>query len=79
MTPDRKFLFACETESDQLEWISAFQQVIGRPMLPQEYAGQAREREHFRKCGGETVFHGGWGVCVSCIWEGGDEKYAVVA
>ncbi|KAF7242861.1 Arf-GAP with dual PH domain-containing protein 1 [Varanus komodoensis] len=41
VTPDRKFLFACETESDQQEWISAFQKVISRPMLPQEYAGKA--------------------------------------
>lgn len=40
MTPDRKFLFACETESDQQEWITAFQKVISRPMLPQEYAGK---------------------------------------
>ncbi|EMP30629.1 Arf-GAP with dual PH domain-containing protein 1, partial [Chelonia mydas] len=38
VTPDRKFLFACETESDQQEWITAFQKVISRPMLPQEYA-----------------------------------------
>lgn len=39
VTPDRKFLFACETEDDQLEWITTFQKVISRPMLPQEYAG----------------------------------------
>lgn len=39
VTPDRKFLFACETEDDQLEWINTFQKVISRPMLPQEYAG----------------------------------------
>nr|XP_006112903.1 arf-GAP with dual PH domain-containing protein 1 isoform X2 [Pelodiscus sinensis] len=44
VTPDRKFLFACETESDQLEWIAAFQKVISRPMLPQEYAVEA----HFK-------------------------------
>ncbi|KAL8175547.1 UNVERIFIED_CONTAM: Arf-GAP with dual PH domain-containing protein 1 [Gekko kuhli] len=44
VTPDRKFLFACETERDQLEWIAAFQKVIGRPMLPQEYAVEA----HFK-------------------------------
>lgn len=41
VTPDRKFLFACETKSDQLEWVSAFQKLINRPMLPQEYAGEA--------------------------------------
>ena len=40
VTPDRKFLFACETEEDQKDWITAFQTVINRPMLPQEYAGK---------------------------------------
>lgn len=40
VTPDRKFLFACETEEDQKDWIAAFQTVINRPMLPQEYAGK---------------------------------------
>ncbi|KFQ83517.1 Arf-GAP with dual PH domain-containing protein 1, partial [Phoenicopterus ruber ruber] len=44
VTPDRKFLFACETEDDQLEWITTFQKVISRPMLPQEYAVEA----HFK-------------------------------
>lgn len=39
VTPDRKFLFACETEEDQKSWIAAFQIVVQRPMLPQEYAG----------------------------------------
>lgn len=40
VTPDRKFLFACETEEGQKDWIAAFQTVINRPMLPQEYAGK---------------------------------------
>uniref|UniRef100_A0A3B3DAZ5 ArfGAP with dual PH domains 1 n=1 Tax=Oryzias melastigma TaxID=30732 RepID=A0A3B3DAZ5_ORYME len=40
VTPDRKFLFACETEAEQRDWISAFQRVINRPMRPQEYAGE---------------------------------------
>uniref|UniRef100_A0A0F8AGY2 Arf-GAP with dual PH domain-containing protein 1 n=1 Tax=Larimichthys crocea TaxID=215358 RepID=A0A0F8AGY2_LARCR len=39
VTPDRKFLFACETEAEQRDWIVAFQRVINRPMRPQEYAG----------------------------------------
>uniref|UniRef100_A0A8C2GRC3 ArfGAP with dual PH domains 1 n=1 Tax=Cyprinus carpio TaxID=7962 RepID=A0A8C2GRC3_CYPCA len=38
-TPDRKFLFACETEAEQKDWIAAFQRVVNRPMMPQEYAG----------------------------------------
>ncbi|KAM6904928.1 arf-GAP with dual PH domain-containing protein 1-like isoform 1-T1 [Xenentodon cancila] len=41
VTPDRKFLFACETEKDQRDWMAAFQTVINRPMLPQEYAVEA--------------------------------------
>lgn len=44
VTPDRKFLFACETEEDQNDWMAAFQSVIDRPMLPQEYAGEWRPR-----------------------------------
>lgn len=42
VTPDRKFLFACETEKDQKDWIAAFLTVIDRPMLPQEYAGKLK-------------------------------------
>ncbi|XP_074512756.1 arf-GAP with dual PH domain-containing protein 1-like isoform X1 [Sebastes fasciatus] len=41
VTPDRKFLFTCETEEDQKDWIAALQTVINRPMLPQEYAVEA--------------------------------------
>ncbi|CAG00187.1 unnamed protein product [Tetraodon nigroviridis] len=41
VTPDRKFLFACETEPKQNDWMAAFQTVINRPMLPQEYAVEA--------------------------------------
>ncbi|CAJ1081260.1 arf-GAP with dual PH domain-containing protein 1 isoform X2 [Xyrichtys novacula] len=44
ITPDRKFLFACETEAEQRDWIAAFQRVINRPMRPQEYAVEA----HFK-------------------------------
>ncbi|XP_031698839.1 arf-GAP with dual PH domain-containing protein 1-like isoform X1 [Anarrhichthys ocellatus] len=44
VTPDRKFLFACETEAEQRDWIAAFQRVINRPMRPQEYAVEA----HFK-------------------------------
>lgn len=41
VTPDRKFLFTCETEEDQKSWMAAFQIVINRPMLPHEYAVEA--------------------------------------
>ncbi|KAM7382074.1 hypothetical protein PAMA_012780 [Pampus argenteus] len=44
VTPDRKFLFACETEAEQRDWIATFQRVINRPMRPQEYAVEA----HFK-------------------------------
>uniref|UniRef100_A0A7N8XKW5 Arf-GAP with dual PH domain-containing protein 1-like n=1 Tax=Mastacembelus armatus TaxID=205130 RepID=A0A7N8XKW5_9TELE len=44
VTPERKFLFACETEAEQRDWIAAFQRVINRPMRPQEYAVEA----HFK-------------------------------
>ncbi|XP_057716773.1 arf-GAP with dual PH domain-containing protein 1-like [Corythoichthys intestinalis] len=43
-TPDRNFLFVCESERDRTEWIATFQMVVDRPMLPQEYAVEA----HFK-------------------------------
>ncbi|XP_068798679.1 arf-GAP with dual PH domain-containing protein 1 isoform X3 [Struthio camelus] len=41
VTPDREYLFTCETETDQLDWIAAFTSVINQPMIPQEYAIEA--------------------------------------
>nr|XP_042699497.1 arf-GAP with dual PH domain-containing protein 1-like isoform X3 [Chrysemys picta bellii] len=41
VTPDREYLFTCETESDQQDWITAFSRVIEQPMTPQEYAIEA--------------------------------------
>lgn len=40
VTPERRFLLACETESEQRAWLDAFRKVVDRPMLPQEYAGK---------------------------------------
>ena len=40
VTPERNFLFTCETEENQKDWLVEFQTVIDRPMLPQEYAGK---------------------------------------
>uniref|UniRef100_A0A8C6ANI5 ArfGAP with dual PH domains 1 n=1 Tax=Monodon monoceros TaxID=40151 RepID=A0A8C6ANI5_MONMO len=40
VTPERRFLLACETESEQRAWMEAFRKVVDRPMLPQEYAGE---------------------------------------
>ncbi|KAF0025126.1 hypothetical protein F2P81_022007 [Scophthalmus maximus] len=52
VTPDRKFLFACETEAEQRDWIAAFQRVINRPMRPQEYAviNTSNEVMFFQMC-----------------------------
>ena len=41
VTPERRFLLACETESEQRAWMEALRKVVDRPMLPQEYAGEA--------------------------------------
>ncbi|XP_030401711.1 arf-GAP with dual PH domain-containing protein 1-like [Gopherus evgoodei] len=41
VTPDREYLFTCETECDQQDWIAAFSWVIEQPMTPQEYAIEA--------------------------------------
>ncbi|XP_073742361.1 arf-GAP with dual PH domain-containing protein 1 isoform X2 [Callorhinus ursinus] len=44
VTPERRFLLACETETEQRAWVEAFRKVVDRPMLPQEYAVEA----HFK-------------------------------
>ncbi|XP_019493019.1 PREDICTED: arf-GAP with dual PH domain-containing protein 1 isoform X1 [Hipposideros armiger] len=44
VTPERRFLLACETEPEQRAWLDAFRKVVDRPMLPQEYAVEA----HFK-------------------------------
>nr|KAF6445794.1 ArfGAP with dual PH domains 1 [Rousettus aegyptiacus] len=44
VTPERRFLLACETGAEQRAWLDTFQQVVDRPMLPQEYAVEA----HFK-------------------------------
>nr|XP_036864816.1 arf-GAP with dual PH domain-containing protein 1 isoform X7 [Manis javanica] len=44
VTPERRFLLACETESERRAWAAAFRKVVDRPMLPQEYAVEA----HFK-------------------------------
>nr|XP_020473503.1 arf-GAP with dual PH domain-containing protein 1-like isoform X2 [Monopterus albus] len=40
-TPDRSFLFTCETESDQQDWLKHFNGVMNAPMSPQEYTMEA--------------------------------------
>lgn len=43
VTPDRNYIFTCETEKDQEEWKSVFSHVIKQPMTPQEYASKFQE------------------------------------
>uniref|UniRef100_A0AAY4AKH1 Uncharacterized protein n=1 Tax=Denticeps clupeoides TaxID=299321 RepID=A0AAY4AKH1_9TELE len=44
-TPDRNFIFMCEQELEQRDWIKAFQQVIAQPLLPQHYSSKEERRE----------------------------------
>ncbi|KAJ3615247.1 hypothetical protein NHX12_018815 [Muraenolepis orangiensis] len=37
-TPVREFIFLCEHEQDQQEWLEALREVISRPMTRQDYA-----------------------------------------
>uniref|UniRef100_A0A8B9FDR4 ArfGAP with dual PH domains 1 n=1 Tax=Amazona collaria TaxID=241587 RepID=A0A8B9FDR4_9PSIT len=50
VTPDREYLFTCETETDQLDWISAFTSVINQAMTPQEYASKCLDAVFFPSC-----------------------------
>uniref|UniRef100_A0A672REF1 Arf-GAP with dual PH domain-containing protein 1-like n=1 Tax=Sinocyclocheilus grahami TaxID=75366 RepID=A0A672REF1_SINGR len=38
-TPDRSFLFTCETDTEQKDWMSHFNAVMNTRMSPQEYTG----------------------------------------
>ncbi|XP_051562911.1 arf-GAP with dual PH domain-containing protein 1 isoform X1 [Myxocyprinus asiaticus] len=40
-TPERSFLFTCETDTEQKDWMSHFNNVINIPMSPQEYTVEA--------------------------------------
>ncbi|KAJ8363502.1 hypothetical protein SKAU_G00123330 [Synaphobranchus kaupii] len=40
-TPDRQFVFMCEQELEQREWLEAFRLVISQPMTPQHYSTEA--------------------------------------
>ncbi|XP_061604438.1 arf-GAP with dual PH domain-containing protein 1 isoform X5 [Phyllopteryx taeniolatus] len=43
-TPKRQFVFMCEHESEQREWLDSLRQVISRPMTPQDYNTEANIR-----------------------------------
>uniref|UniRef100_A0A3B4BJ49 ArfGAP with dual PH domains 2 n=1 Tax=Periophthalmus magnuspinnatus TaxID=409849 RepID=A0A3B4BJ49_9GOBI len=40
-TLERQYVFMCEEEKEQKEWLSALRQVLLRPMAPQDYANEA--------------------------------------
>lgn len=39
-TPGRQFVFKCEQEQDQREWLEAFRKVIAQPMTSEDYASK---------------------------------------
>lgn len=43
-TPDRQFVFMCEQERDQREWVEALKTIISKPMMPQDYTTEANIR-----------------------------------
>ncbi|XP_071769017.1 arf-GAP with dual PH domain-containing protein 2-like [Centroberyx gerrardi] len=43
-TPGRQFVFMCEQEQEQKEWLEAFRQVISQPMTLQDYSNEANWR-----------------------------------
>lgn len=43
-TPQREFVFMCEQEREQKQWLEAFAQVFSRPMVPQDYTIEANIR-----------------------------------
>ncbi|XP_033823765.1 arf-GAP with dual PH domain-containing protein 1 [Periophthalmus magnuspinnatus] len=47
-TPDRCFLFTCETETEQQEWVQKFKEVMSAPMSPQEYTMEALLKHRHR-------------------------------
>uniref|UniRef100_A0A8C7T7C6 ArfGAP with dual PH domains 2 n=1 Tax=Oncorhynchus mykiss TaxID=8022 RepID=A0A8C7T7C6_ONCMY len=40
-TPDRQFVFMCEQEREQREWVEALREVISKPMQPQDYTSKS--------------------------------------
>ncbi|XP_072298317.1 arf-GAP with dual PH domain-containing protein 2 [Eucyclogobius newberryi] len=40
-TPERQYVFMCDEEKEQKEWLSALRQVQLRPMAPRDYATEA--------------------------------------
>uniref|UniRef100_A0A6Q2XR55 ArfGAP with dual PH domains 1 n=1 Tax=Esox lucius TaxID=8010 RepID=A0A6Q2XR55_ESOLU len=47
VTPERSFLFTCETETEQKDWLKHFNDVINIQMSPQEYSMEAQFRRKY--------------------------------
>ncbi|TRZ01339.1 hypothetical protein DNTS_022010 [Danionella cerebrum] len=45
-TPDRSYLFTCQSEAEQKEWMSVFNTLINTPMSPREYTEVVTVRSH---------------------------------
>lgn len=43
-TPERQFVFMCEQEREQREWMEALRQIMSLPMQPKDYATEANLR-----------------------------------
>ncbi|XP_043957041.1 arf-GAP with dual PH domain-containing protein 1 isoform X2 [Gambusia affinis] len=43
-TPERQFVFMCEQEREQKQWLNVLRKVLSRPMSPQDYSAQAHIR-----------------------------------
>ncbi|XP_037619563.1 arf-GAP with dual PH domain-containing protein 2-like [Sebastes umbrosus] len=43
-TPEREFVFMCEQEQEQKDWLEALRKVITQPMTPEDYANEANMR-----------------------------------
>ncbi|XP_075039028.1 arf-GAP with dual PH domain-containing protein 1-like [Mixophyes fleayi] len=44
-TPERTYIFTCETESEQDSWLNVFKQVISLPMTVREYSVEAQFKQ----------------------------------
>ncbi|KAM6957056.1 arf-GAP with dual PH domain-containing protein 2 [Aplochiton taeniatus] len=40
-TPERQFVFMCEREQEQREWVEALRKILSMPMQPKDYATEA--------------------------------------
>lgn len=48
-TPERSFIFLCETDLEQKDWMKHFNDIISIPMSPQEYTVEAYFKHSARR------------------------------